>query len=64
MGRRGIRDLKTRVGPECSISREGPDCAMEVYRPEKSEEEVTVSRVGMAASGVRAAKSSEFKEGQ
>ena len=40
---------------------------MDVYRPEEPEEEVTVLRVGMqqgAAPGVRAAKSSEFGEGE
>ena len=48
MGRRGIRDLKTRVGRECSISRGGPDCAVEVYSSEESEERVTVLRRGEA----------------
>ena len=41
MGRWGIRGLETRVGRECCISREGPDCTVEVYM---SEEEVTVLR--------------------
>ena len=38
MGRWGIRSLETRVGQECSISRGGPDCTVEVYVPEESEE--------------------------
>ena len=66
MGRPGIRDLKTRV-VGCSISREGPDCTVEVYRSEESEKEVIELRVGTQkgeASGVRAAKSSEFGEGE
>ena len=41
---------------------------MEVYRSKESEEEVTVLQVetqqGLAAPGVRAAKSSEFGEGE
>ena len=40
-----IRDLKARVGCECCISRrgpDGPDWAVEVYKLEKSKEEVTV----------------------
>ena len=45
MGRWGIRGLKTRVGRECSISRGGPDSAVEVYVSEESEEgEITVLR--------------------
>ena len=44
MGRSGIRDLNTRVGRECSISRGGPDCTVEVYMSEESEERVTVLR--------------------
>ena len=46
MGRLGITGLKTRVGQECSISREGPDCTVEIYRLEESEQVVTVLRVG------------------
>ena len=39
MGRWGIRNLETRVGQECSISRgEGPDFTVEVYVSEESEE--------------------------
>ena len=67
MGRRGIRGLKTRVGRECSISRGLPDCTVEVYRSEESEEEVTVLRGGTqqeAAPRVRAAKSTEFGKGK
>ena len=40
---------------------------MEVYKLEESEEEVTVlspEEAGWAAPGVRAAKSSEFREGE
>ena len=44
MGRWGIRGLDKRVGQECSISRGGADCTVEVYMPEKSEEVVTVLR--------------------
>ena len=42
MGRWGIGGLETRVGQECSISRGGPDCTVEVYMLEESEEGVTV----------------------
>ena len=38
MGRWGIRGLETRVGQECSISREGPHSTVEVYVLEESEE--------------------------
>ena len=44
MGRWGIRGLATRVERECSISRGGPDCTMEVYMSEESEEGVIVLR--------------------
>ena len=57
MGRWGIRGLETRVGRECSISRGGPDCTVEVYVSEESEEGVTVLQQG-ATPRVRAAKSS------
>ena len=63
MGRWGIRGLETRAGRECSISRGGPDCTVEVYMSEEFEEGVTVLRQG-AAPRVRAAKSSEFGEGK
>ena len=43
-----IRGLKPRVGRECSISRGGPDCTVEVYLSKKSEEGVTVLRQGKA----------------
>ena len=46
MGRWGIRGLKTRMGWECSISRGEPDCRVEVYMSEESEEGVTVLRQG------------------
>ena len=66
MGRKGIRGLKTRVGPEHCIAQErpdGPSSTVEVY---KLEEEVTVfsrceisrrngDAAGRAASGVKAA---------
>ena len=42
MGRQKIRRLETRVGRECSISRGGPDCTVEVYMSEDSEEGVSV----------------------
>ena len=61
-----MQDAK--VGWECSISKGGPDCTEEVYKSEKSEEKVTVLRVGMqqrvATPRVRAAKSSIFGEGK
>ena len=63
MGRWGIRGLETRVTRECSISRGGPDCTVEVYVSEESEEGVTVLRQG-AAPRVRAAKSFKFGEGK
>ena len=34
------------MGRECSISRGGPDCTVEVYMPEELEEGVTVLRPG------------------
>ena len=39
-----IRGLETRVGRECSISRGGSDCTVEVYMSEEFEEGVTVLR--------------------
>ena len=40
MGRWGIKSLETRVGQECSISRErGPDCTVEVYMSESPRRE-------------------------
>ena len=41
MGGWGIRGLE-RVGRKCSVSRGGPDCTVEVYMSEESEEGVTV----------------------
>ena len=38
MSRRRIRSLKTRVWRECIISREGPDCTVEICRSEESKE--------------------------
>ena len=46
MGRWAIRGLETRVGRKCSISRGEPDCTVEVYMSEESEEVVTVLRQG------------------
>ena len=45
MGRWGIGGLETGVTRECSISRGGPDCTVEVYMSEESEG-VTVLRQG------------------
>ena len=42
MGGWGIRGLEMRVGRKCSISKGGPDCTVEVYMSEESEEGVTV----------------------
>ena len=64
MVRREIRGLKTRFGRKCNISREGPDCMVEAYMQEESEEGVTVLQQGGTAPRVRAAKSSEFGEGK
>ena len=47
MGRWGIGGLETGVTRECSISRGGPDCTVEVYVSEESEEGgVTVLQQG------------------
>ena len=46
MGRWEIIGLETKVGRECSISRGGPDCTVEVYMSEETEEVVTVLRQG------------------
>ena len=46
MGRWGIGGLETRVTHECSISRGGPDCTVEVHVSEESKEGVTVLRQG------------------
>ena len=37
------------VGRECSISREGLDCTVEVYMSEESEEGVTVLQQGSSS---------------
>ena len=50
MGRWGIGGLETRVRQECCISREWPDCTVEVYMSEESEEGVTVLRRGGGSS--------------
>ena len=49
------------MGRECSVSRGGSDCTVEVYVSEESEEGVTAAG---AAPRVRAAKSSEVGEGK
>ena len=48
---------------ESAALAEGPDCTVEVYVSEESEEGVTMLRQG-AAPRVRAAQSSEFGEGK
>ena len=69
MGKTVIRGMKARIGWEWCIRRrgpDGPDLAVEVYKLEQSEDNVTVV-VGMgsleeaerAAQGARAAKSFE-----
>ena len=65
MSRWGIRGLEMRVERECSISRGGPDCTVEVCMSEskESEEGVTALQQGETPI-VRAAKSSEFGEGK
>ena len=42
MGRKRIRGLKARVGGSCISAGGQPDCTVKVYKPEESEEEVTV----------------------
>ena len=42
MGRGEIKNLKARLGRECCINIGGLDRTVEIYRPEESEEEVTV----------------------
>ena len=63
-GQMRIRGLDSMLGRECSISREGPDCTVEVYMLEGSEERVTLLFGRGAAPRVRAAKSSDFGEGK
>ena len=46
MGRWGIGGLETGVMRKCRISGGGPDCTVEVYVSEESEERVTVLRQG------------------
>ena len=60
MGKRGIRDLDTRVGRECSISRR----RARLYSGGIHVGKVTVLRQGGAAPRVRAVKGSEFGEGK
>ena len=52
------------MGQECCISRGGPDCTVEVYMSEESEEGESQCYGRGAAPRVRAAKSSEFGEGK
>ena len=49
--KKGTGDLKAKVRQVCSISSGGEDCIVEVYRPEESEEEVTVLQVGTRQGG-------------
>ena len=51
MGKWGIGGLETGVMRECSISGGGPDCTVEVYVSEESEEGVTVLRQGRQLQG-------------
>ena len=60
MDEKRIRGLKARVGCECCISRrgpDGPDCAVDVYQLEESDEEVTV------LVGVGSPKKAEMQQG-
>ena len=69
MGGRGIRALKANVGQECCISigvADGPNCTVEVYKLEESEEEDTVL-VGIGfpeETGRRTAYSFESRKGE
>ena len=68
MGRWGIRSLKTRVGPECSISRVGGQIVQWRYTyrrsPRRESQCYEWGHGRGAAPGVRVAKSSEFGEGK
>ena len=68
MGRRGIRGLKTRVGQECSISREGVRLysgGIHVGGVRGGSHSVTCGdTAGRAAPKVRAAESFDFGEGK
>ena len=50
MGRRRIGSLETRMTRECSISRGGPDCTVEVYVPEESRVSQCYGRGGSSKS--------------
>ena len=72
-GQKGIRGLKGKGGAGVLHWPRGPDCLVEVCRPEESKEEVAVLQVGIqrggggggeAAPEVRVAKSSKFGEGE
>ena len=59
MGRWGIRGLKAEVDQECSISRGGPDCTVEVYM---SEEVSVTSRDAVEGWGGGSSKSESCQE--
>ena len=66
-GQKGHKRFEGEGVAECNIGKGGLDCTVEVYMSEESEERVTVLRVGTqqgAALRLRAAKSSEFGEGE
>ena len=67
MGRKGIRDLKTRVGRECSISRRGQIVQWRYTcrrSPRKESQCYEWGRQGGSSKRNRAAKSSKFGEGK
>ena len=64
MGRWGIRGLETRVGKECSISREGAQIVQWRYTCRRSPRREPQCYGRVAAPRLRAAKSSEFEEGK
>ena len=63
MGRWGIGGLETRVGRECSISREGQIVQWR-YTCQRSPRRESQCYGRGAAPRVRAAKSSEFRQGK
>ena len=50
-GQTGNNRFEDESGRECRISREGPDCTVEVYMLEVSEEEVIMLQVGTRQGG-------------
>ena len=64
MGRWGIRGLETRMGRECSISRDGARLYSGGIRVRGVQGESHSVTAGGEAPRVRAAKSSEFGEGK